>query len=93
MDIEINFHQMHSSDQLKQYCTEKLNKLSKYYSRVESIRIVMEVAKLDHKISSIVHLPQKVTLRADAVSKDMYASIDMLMNKLERQLTDYKEQH
>ena len=93
MDIEISFHQMESSETLKSYCSDKLNKMTKYYGRIESVRVVMEVIKLDHHVSATVHLPQKVTLRADVSKRDMYEAIDAMMDKLERQLTDYKEKH
>ena len=94
MDIQITFHQMDSTDAIKDYCHTKMNKLTKYYSKITSIKVTLEVIKLEHHISVVVALPQRGVVKAQASAKqDMYAAIDAVLDKLERQLTDYKEQH
>ena len=92
MDIHVTFHQMNVSPQIEAYCQEKFGKLIKFNSRIQDMRVVLEVKKLDHKVGVVAHLPQKVTVKAETVSKDMYASIDAAYDKLERQLTSHKEQ-
>ena len=88
MDINITFHQMHHSDQLEEYCRKKMAKLEKYYSRIQDVHVVLEVKKLDHIVTVVAHLPQKRTIKADHTTKEMYASIDGVYDKLERQLVD-----
>jgi putative sigma-54 modulation protein len=94
MDIQITFHQMDSSEAIKDYCHKKLDKLTKYYSRIDSVKVVLEIVKLEHHVSVIIGLPQKTVVKGQAHAKqDMYAAIDAVADKLERQLTDYKERH
>ena len=92
MEIQITFHQMNSSEQIEQYARQKLGKLEKFYNRVTDMRVVLEVNKLQHMVNVVAHLPQKATIKANASSDDMYASIDSVYDKLERQFTDWKEQ-
>ena len=93
MDIQITFHQMDSSDALKDYCQKKIDKLEKYYSRMTSAKVVLEIIKLEHHVSVVIGLPQKVVKASAHAKQDMYAAIDAVIDKLERQLTDFKEQH
>lgn len=92
MEIQITFHQMNSSEQIEHYVRQKLGKLEKFYNRVTDMRVVLEVNKLQHMVNVVAHLPQKATIKANASSDDMYASIDAVYDKLERQFTDWKEQ-
>lgn len=94
MEMQLTFHQMQPSDAIKDYCHEKLDRLSRYYDRIEAFKVVFEVKKHMHHISAVLHLPQKTTFKADVEARDdMYAAIDALHDKLERLLTDYKEKH
>ncbi|MDC3181123.1 ribosome-associated translation inhibitor RaiA [Gammaproteobacteria bacterium] len=93
MDIEITFHQLDRSDAISAYCEKKMTKLEKFSPRIQNIRVVLEVNKLQHIVQVVVHMPQKVTLKADATTDDIYASIDAVYDKLERQITDWKESH
>lgn len=93
MEMQITFHQMQPSEAIKEYCHEKLGKLNKYYDRIDSFKVVLEVNKHMHHVSVVIHLPHK-TFKAGAEARDdMYASIDSVHDKLERILTDYKEKH
>ncbi len=93
MDIEISFHQLDRSEAIATYCEKKMTKLGKFSPRIQDIRVVLEVNKLQHIVKVVVHMPQKTTLTADAITDDIYASIDAVYDKLERQITDWKEHH
>lgn len=93
MDMQITFHQMPPSEAIKNYCHSKFDKLVKYYQKIEGFKVVLETIKLEQQVTVVLHLPQKKTIKATVAKKDMYAAIDAMTDKLERQLTDYKERH
>lgn len=94
MNIQITFHQMHPSDAIKDYCHDKFDKLTKYYDRIESFKVVLEAKKGEQHVAVVLHLPTKKTVKVDVSDRnDMYAAIDAAHDKLERILTDFKEQH
>lgn len=94
MEMQITFHQMKPSDAIKEYCHEKLDRLTRYYSRIEGFKVVFDVNKHIHHVSAVLHLPGKKTFKAEAEARDdIYAAIDVIHDKLERLLTDFKEKH
>ncbi|MEC7031019.1 MAG: HPF/RaiA family ribosome-associated protein, partial [Pseudomonadota bacterium] len=64
MDMQITFHQMDSSDAIKDYCHKKIDKLTKYYARIDSVKVVLEIVKLEHYVSVVLGLPQKTVIKA-----------------------------
>lgn len=93
MEMQITFHQMQPSEAIKEYCHSKLDKLTRYYQKIEAFKIVFDVNKHMHHVSAVLHLPGK-TFKAEAEARDdIYAAIDAMHDKLERLLTDYKEKH
>ena len=73
MDIQVTFHQMEPSEAIKDYCQKKMDKLVKYYSRISSAKIVLEIIKLEHHVSVVLGLPQRKVVKASANQKnDMY---------------------
>lgn len=92
MDIQITFHQMSPSEELKQYCEKKIGGEAKYFSRIVNAKIVLEVGKLEHIAKVVLTMPKKTIIKAEARESDMYASIDKVVDKLKRQVIDFKEQ-
>lgn len=93
MDIEMTFHQMESTEAIKDYCRNKIGGLEKYYQKIVNARVVMEANKVEHKVQVLIHLPQKAIVKADSEAEDLYQAIDKVVDKLARQLRDYKTQH
>lgn len=90
--MQINFtgHNIEITPALRSYAEDKLNKLEKHFDKINSIHVIFDVEKL----TQIVEASIKVTkgeLHARSESEDMYASIDALIDKLDRQLIKHKE--
>lgn len=74
---------------LKSAVTDKIGKLDKYFSEETEAYVTLSVEKERHKVE--VTIPMKGnTLRAEETNSDMYVSIDLVQETLERQLKKYK---
>lgn len=82
-----------ASEHLRQFTTEKLEKLKKFVSKFTSIHITFHVDKLRHIAEAKIHAPNlpKNGVYAEAESEDMYKTVDLLIDKLVSQMAKYKE--
>ncbi|KFN45113.1 ribosome hibernation-promoting factor, HPF/YfiA family [Arenimonas oryziterrae] len=90
MRIDISGHQMDVTQALRDCVNDKLGKLSKHFEQHLDARVILSVDKLDQKAEATLHTPGK-TLYADAIASDMYAAIDLLIDKLDRLVLKQKE--
>ncbi|MFM8454438.1 MAG: ribosome hibernation-promoting factor, HPF/YfiA family [Gammaproteobacteria bacterium] len=92
MKINIKGHQSFNvTDAIHQYTEEKLKKLLEVFDKITSIDVTLEIEKLEQKAKAHVKLPKGGDVFAEAANKDMYASIDLLWEKLRKQIISYKE--
>lgn len=75
---------------LQDYVEAKLARLARHHEPPTSAQVVLSVQKLEHKAEGILQISGE-TVYADAVEADMYAAIDALADKLDRQLKRHKE--
>ena len=75
---------------LRDYVDTKLGKLERHFDHLMDIHCVLTVEKLLHKAEATIHMSGG-TIHADAVEQDMYAAIDGLVDKLDRQIKKHKE--
>ncbi|MCW8925578.1 MAG: ribosome-associated translation inhibitor RaiA [Xanthomonadales bacterium] len=90
MQININGHHVDVTPALRAYVTEKMQKLERHFDKVNSINVILNVEKLQHQAEATVIAAGR-TIFAAETAKDMYASIDMLVDKLDRQVRRYKD--
>ncbi|MGC9529708.1 MAG: ribosome hibernation-promoting factor, HPF/YfiA family [Candidatus Bipolaricaulaceae bacterium] len=79
------------SNSVKDYALRKVDGLSRYFDQIISIEIVLDVEHERHKVDMVGHLVNRKIIKAEAVTDDMYASVDQAVDKLQRQLVRYKE--
>lgn len=89
MNISITFRQMDASDAIKKYATGKLAKLQRFLRRPMSGRVTVSVDRRKHVVEARISSGSE-HLEAHEVTDDMYASIDQVMAKLERQIRGSK---
>lgn len=77
------------SEALKERATQKIGKLERLLPEDAEIFVTFNVTKLDNKIEVTIPLHKRV-LRAEVSTQDMYASIDEVVDVLERQMVKYK---
>ena len=90
MQLSITGHHIDVTNAMKEYVENKLTKLERHFDHMTDIHCVLTVEKLQHKAEATIHLTGG-RIHADAVESDMYAAIDVLLDKLLRQVTKHKE--
>lgn len=90
MKYNIRGQRFQVTDALREYVEKKLSRLEKYFEAPTSdIQVTMSVTKGQHTVEVTIPLVG-VMLRAEEKSEDMYASIDLVVDKLERQIRKHK---
>ncbi len=90
MQLSITGHHINITSALRDYVDNKLERLERHFENVTDIHCILSVEKLRHKAEATVQV-SGATLFADEVQKDMYAAIDGLIDKLDRQVKKHKE--
>ena len=90
MQITIKGHQVEVTPALHVHALGKFERLTRHFDQLHDLSIVLGVEKLLHKAEATMLLSGK-TLHADATAPDMYAAIDVLVDKIDTQLRKYKE--
>ena len=92
MQITISGHHLDVTDPIREYVTSKLSKLERHYDHINSTAVILSVEKLSQKAEATIHVSGG-ELFANAEHEDLYAAIDALSDKLDRQVIKYKEKH
>ena len=90
MQIKITGHHVEVSDALRNYVNEKLQRLERHFEHVIDTHVILSVEKLVQKAEATVHV-NGANLFAEQEHSDLYAAIDGLIDKLDRQTIKYKE--
>ncbi len=90
MQINITGHQMDVTPALRDYLNTKLDRIVRHFDNLTDVHFILSVDKLEHKAEGTLNTAGK-TLFADATAEDMYAAIDALSDKLDRQVRKHKE--
>lgn len=90
MQVKLTGHHIDITPALNDYVREKLERIERHFEGVSSVHVILGVEKLDHKAEATVHVAGN-DIFADAVESDMYAAIDALLDKLDRQIKKHKE--
>ncbi len=90
MQLNLTGHHVEITPPLREYIENKLQRLTRHFDHVLDVHCILTVEKLRHKAEATVHVSGS-TLFADAIADDMYAAIDALADKLDRQVRRHKE--
>jgi putative sigma-54 modulation protein len=85
MQINVSGHHVDVTDSLRNYVVTKLDKLERHFDKITHMNVILSVDKQRQKAESTVHISGG-EVYADAESDDLYAAIDKLTDKLDRQL-------
>ena len=90
MQLNLTGHHVEITQSLRDYVNEKLVKLERHFDHVTNVNVVLTVEKQQQRAEASVNV-SKGQLFADASNADMYAAIDALVDKLDRQILKHKE--
>ena len=90
MQINLTGHHVEITPALRDYVTEKLARIERHFESATDIHCILTVEKLEHKAEATLNVSGKA-LHAHSVEADMYAAIDSLTDKLDRQVRKHKE--
>ena len=90
MQITVTGHHVEITDAIRTYINEKLDRIERHFENATDIHFILTVEKLEHKAEATLNVSGN-TLHAHAVDSDMYAAIDALADKLDRQVRKHKE--
>ena len=90
MQLEITGHHLEVTDSMSAYNREKADRLKRHFDQVMNIHFILEVEKQQHKAEATLHVSGN-HIFANAHANDMYAAIDALTDKLDRQIVKHKE--
>ena len=92
MKLNIRGEKITVTQSMKNYITEKLAKVDKYFENPEEItaNVLVRIKGLE-QIIEVTALTKRFTLRAEESNEDFYAAVDLVVSKLERQIRKNKE--
>jgi len=90
MNLTVTGHHLDITDSLRHYVTSKMDRIERHSDDVIDIHVVLTVEKQRQMAEATVNV-KGAKLFADTSEEDMYAAIDLLTDKLDRQLIKHKE--
>ena len=90
MNLSLTGHHLDITPAIRDYVMAKLERVTRHFDDVIDVNVVMSVEKLRHKVEVNLHARGK-DIHVEAIEPDMYAAIDALADKLDRQVLKHKE--
>ena len=90
MNLQISGHHLEITPAIHAYVTGKLERVTRHFDNVIDVNVILSVEKLKQKAEVTVHLSGK-DVYVEAIEDDLYAAIDSLSDKLDRQVQKHKQ--
>jgi len=88
--IQVTGRHVSVTEAMKEYCRRKVASLHLDYPKIIEVQVILDVQKYRHTAEVILHCSNHITLEASSESNDMYASIDQVVDRIERRMRKYK---
>jgi len=90
MQLDISGHHVELTDALREHVTTKFEKIKRHFDKVIDVHVILSVEKLEQKAEATLHV-NGLKIFAEDTEENMYAAIDSLVDKLDRQVRKHKE--
>ena len=90
MNLNLSGRHLDITPAIRSYVLEKLGRVTRHFDHVIDLNVILSVDKLQQKVEASVHVAGR-DIHCEAIDADMYAAIDALADKLDRQILKHKE--
>jgi len=90
MNLNVSGHHLEVTPSLRKYVATKLERVTRHFDHVIDAHVILTVEKLKQKAEVTLHVRGK-DLHCECEQGDLYAAIDLLADKLDRQILKYKD--
>ncbi|WP_332670591.1 ribosome hibernation-promoting factor, HPF/YfiA family [Aromatoleum sp.] len=90
MNLNITGHHVEVTPAIREYVTNKLDRVIRHFDNVTSVSVILSVEKLRQKAEVTLHVRGK-DIYVESEDGDMYAAVDAMADKLDRQVVKHKE--
>ena len=92
MNLQLTGHHLDVTLALREYVETKLGRISNHFDHVIDVKVTLRVEKLAQIVEATIHVPGN-DLHAESSDENMYSAIDILTDKLDRQVLKHKEKN
>ena len=90
MNLQLTGHHLEITQSIRGYVTSKLERITRHFDNVIDVNVILSVDKLQQRIEANVHVRGR-DIFCESIDENMYAAIDNLVDKLDRQIIKHKE--
>ena len=90
MNLNVSGHHLDITPAMRTYVSGKLDRVTRHFDHVIDAHVILSVDKLVQKAEVTLHVRGK-DIHAESIDADLYAAIDLLVDKLDRQVIKYKD--
>ena len=90
MNLNVSGHHLEVTPALRSYVQEKIGRVTRHFDQVIDAHVILTANKLNQKAEVTLHVPGK-DLHCECEDGDLYAAIDLLADRLDRQVLKYKD--
>lgn len=90
MNLNISGHHLEVTPAIREHVMTKLERVLRHFDHIIDVSVILSVEKFIHKCEATVHVSGK-DIHVTVEENDMYAAIDLLIDKLDRQMMKHKE--
>jgi putative sigma-54 modulation protein len=89
MNLNLTGHHVDITPAIRDYVTSKIERINRHFDQVLDVSVILSVEKLKRKAEANVHVSGR-DIYCETDHEDMYAAIDALVDKLDRQILKHK---
>ena len=90
MNLSVSGHHLEVTPAIRSYVQSKIGRVTRHFDHVIDAHVILTASKLNQKAEVTLHVRGK-DLHCESEQADLYAAIDLLADKLDRQVLKYKD--